>query len=88
MAAAGYPASPRKGDLIKGIDTCGTTVFQAGTKMTDEGLVTNGGRVLGVTASGGDLRKAITNTYAAVKKISWDGVQYRIDIGQKGLKRW
>ena len=88
MAAENYPGTPKKGDLISGIDTCGTMVFQAGTKRTDVGLVTSGGRVLGVTASGPDLQSAIDNTYAAVKKIHFDGAHYRSDIGQKGLKRW
>ncbi len=88
MAAAGYPDSPRKGDLITGIENCGATVFHAGTKASSKGLVTNGGRVLGVTASGPDLRAAIESTYAAVHKIRWEGVHYRTDIGQKGLKRW
>jgi phosphoribosylamine--glycine ligase len=88
MAAKNYPATPRKGDVITGIEDCGATIFQAGTKMTDKGLVTSGGRVLGVTASGADLQTAIDNAYAAVAKIHWDGVHYRKDIGQKGLKRW
>jgi len=88
LSAAGYPATPRKGDLITGIESCGATVFQAGTKRTDAGLVTAGGRVLGVTSSGPDLKTAISNTYDAVAKIHFDGMHYRTDIGQKGLKRW
>jgi len=51
-------------------------------------LVTAGGRVLGVTASGADLRAALANTYAEVAKIRFAGMHYRADIGQKGLKRW
>jgi phosphoribosylamine---glycine ligase len=88
MAAEGYPGTPKKGDVISGVEGCGATVFQAGTKATDKEIVTSGGRVLGVTSSGADLQTAIDNTYAAVKRISWDGVQYRNDIGAKGLKRW
>ena len=88
MAAHGYPGTPRKGDVITGIADCGATVFQAGTKATERGIVTSGGRVLGVTASGADLQAAIDASYAAVKKIHFDGAHYRSDIGQKGLKRW
>jgi len=88
MAAHGYPGPPRKGDLITGIENCGATVFQAGTSRSSEGLVTAGGRVLGVTAAGPDLKSAIEKTYEAVRKIHFDGAHYRTDIGQKGLKRW
>jgi phosphoribosylamine--glycine ligase len=63
-------------------------VFHAGTKATPEGVATSGGRVLGVTASGDDLLAAIENSYAAVCKIGFEGMHYRCDIGQKGLKRW
>ena len=88
LAAAGYPATPRTGDLITGIDACGATVFHAGTRQTERGLVTAGGRVLGVTSSGPDLPSAIRNTYDAVRKIHFEGMHYRTDIGRKGLKRW
>jgi phosphoribosylamine--glycine ligase len=88
MAAAGYPASPRTGDRIQGIEECGATVFQAGTRLAANGLETSGGRVLGVTTSGRDLATAIQNCYGAVSKIHFEGMQYRRDIGQKGLKRW
>jgi phosphoribosylamine--glycine ligase len=91
MAAAGYPGTPRKGDLISGIEeaeSLGATVFHAGTKAALEGAVTSGGRVLGVTASGDDLLAAIERSYAAVCKIGFEGMHYRCDIGQKGLKRW
>jgi phosphoribosylamine--glycine ligase len=63
-------------------------VFQAGTRADNEALLTSGGRVLGVTASGPDLSTAIANTYAEVAKIRFAGMHYRTDIGQKGLKRW
>ena len=91
LAAAGYPGTPRKGDHILGIDEAealGAAVFHAGTKATPAGVVTSGGRVLGVTASGSGLRAAIERAYAAVAKIHFEGMQYRRDIGQKGLKRW
>lgn len=88
LAAAGYPGQVRTGDVIAGIEHCGTQVFQAGTRLGPHGLETAGGRVLGVTASGADLQSAIDNAYAAVSKIHFDGMHYRRDIGKKGLKRW
>jgi phosphoribosylamine--glycine ligase len=92
LSAAGYPGQIRTGDVITGIDTCGTRgeiqVFQAGTKMGPKGLETAGGRVLGVTASGPDLASAAANAYAAVEKIHFEGMHYRRDIAKRGLKRW
>jgi phosphoribosylamine--glycine ligase len=88
LSAAGYPGTPRTGDVITGIESCGATVFQAGTKIEGQSLVTAGGRVLGVTSSGSDLQTAIANTYRAVERIHFEGMHYRTDIGQKGLKRW
>lgn len=91
LAAHGYPGDPRKGDRISGIEAAealGATVFQAGTRSGAAGLLTAGGRVLGVTASGLDLRSAISNCYRAVSRIHFEGMQFRRDIGQKGLKRW
>ncbi len=91
LAAAGYPDQPRTGDLIYGVDEAeatGARIFHAGTKQIGNHLVTNGGRVLGVTASGSTLREAIDATYRAVAKIHFDGMQYRTDIGQRGLRRW
>jgi len=88
MAAHGYPGTVRTGDPIRGIEDCGAEVFQAGTKTGERGLETSGGRVLGVTASGPDLRGAIASAYAAVDKIHFDGAHWRRDIGAKGLKRW
>jgi phosphoribosylamine--glycine ligase len=91
MAAAGYPGQVRTGDKIEGIadaETCGAEVFQAGTAIGPKGLQTAGGRVLGVTASGPDLKTAIANAYAAVGKIHFEGMHFRRDIGSKGLKRW
>ena len=87
LAAHGYPGVVRSGDVITGMDSS-TVVFQAGTKQTARGIETSGGRVLGVTASGPDLKTAIANTYSAVNTIHFDGMHYRRDIGAKGLKRW
>jgi phosphoribosylamine--glycine ligase len=88
MASAGYPGSYEKGKEIKGIDSVDEAiVFQAGTKLNAEKqILTNGGRVLAVTGKGSDLQSAIDIAYANVSKISWDGAQYRKDIGQDLLK--
>jgi phosphoribosylamine--glycine ligase len=88
LSAAGYPGQVRTGDAIRGIENCGGDVFQAGTRIGTTGLETAAGRVLGVTASGRDLKSAISNAYAAVAGIHFDGMHYRRDIGQKGLRRW
>lgn len=88
LAASGYPGQPRTGDLIRGLNDAGAQVFQAGTKRGEKGIETAGGRVLGVTASGHDLKSAIENTYSAVDKIDFEGMHYRRDIGKKGLTRW
>jgi phosphoribosylamine--glycine ligase len=89
MAADGYPSKVRTGDKIEGIEKIETaTVFQAGTTIKDGSLVTAGGRVLGVTAAGPTLMESLRDAYAAVKKIHFDGMQFRRDIGQKGLKRY
>ncbi len=88
MAADGYPGEVRTGDVIEGIDTCGASVFHAGTRIGERGLETAGGRVLGVTASGPDLQRAIDRAYWGVTGIRFDGMQYRKDIARKGLKRW
>lgn len=91
LAAGGYPEQPRTGDEITGIggaESLGAIVFQAGTKLAGQRLVTGGGRVLGVTASGADLAGAIEAAYAAAGRIHFEGMHYRHDIGAKGLKRW
>ena len=89
MASLGYPGKVRTGDAITGVDQVqDAVVFQAGTKLDNNVLSTAGGRVLGVTASGPELAAAIRKTYEAVAKISYEGMHYRRDIGQKGLKRW
>ncbi len=91
LSAANYPGSPRLGDVITGIEAAeaiGATVFHAGTKRVGGNLVTNGGRVLGVTAGGETLRTAIHNAYNSVAHIHFNGMHYRTDIGEKGLRRW
>jgi phosphoribosylamine--glycine ligase len=89
MASEGYPGSYDKGRPIGGLDQAnalpGVTVFHAGTKQDGDAIVTNGGRVLGVTALGGNVQTAIVKAYQAVGKIKWPGVHYRTDIGQKAL---
>jgi len=88
MASGGYPGSYETGYEITGIDEAeagGAVVFHGGTHMKDGKLVTAGGRVLGVTAQGKDLREAQANAYAAVKKISFKAAHYRSDIGSKAL---
>jgi phosphoribosylamine--glycine ligase len=89
MASKGYPGNYEKGKVITGLDRIVTNtvqVFHAGTALRDGKLVTNGGRVLGVTAVGDGIENAIKNAYNAVSKITWDGVYYRTDIGRKALK--
>jgi phosphoribosylamine--glycine ligase len=91
LAAEGYPNAPITGDAITGIveaEATGATVFQAGTKQKCGQLFTGGGRVLGVTAGGETLPDALEQVYAAVEKIRFRGMHYRMDIGQKGLRRW
>ena len=88
MAAKGYPGSYEKGKEIFELDVAGAlpdvVVFHAGTKLEDGKVLTNGGRVLGVTATGSDTSSAIAKAYEAVSKIKWDGIHYRKDIGARG----
>jgi phosphoribosylamine---glycine ligase len=89
MASGGYPGSYERGKLILGLDAAGalpdTKIFHAGTALRDGMVVTNGGRVLGVTALGPDLKAAQSAAYAAVERIHFDGAQYRRDIGRRAL---
>jgi len=91
MAAGGYPGDYPRGDVISGLETAAAMedlfVFHAGTAEKDGKFVTNGGRVLGVTALGATVKEAIDRAYAGVKAISWKGVHYRTDIGKKALGR-
>jgi len=91
LASGGYPGSYEKGKIITGIDMAnaidGIKVFHAGTRLNDKSLVTFGGRVLGVTALGDDLKTTITKAYLAASKISFEQMYFRKDIGHKALKR-
>lgn len=87
MASGGYPGSYEKGIEIKGLDSKGqvegATVFHAGSALKDGVFATAGGRVLGVTALGADLKGALKKAYEGVSKISFEGAHYRTDIGNK-----
>lgn len=89
MASGGYPATYEKGKAITGIEAAealGLTVFHAGTARTNGELVTNGGRVIGVTAMGPDVPSTIAKAYQGVEKIAFEGAVYRKDIGRKALR--
>lgn len=88
LAAAGYPGSPETGQTITGLQEAsanGAVVFHAGTGRRDGKVVTSGGRVLGVTASGANLASALATAYDAVGKVGFPGMQFRSDIGKRGL---
>src|SRR5579885_274125 len=89
MASAGYPGNYEKGKPISGLDDAaqlpGVKIFHAGTAWKNGQIVTHGGRVLGVTALGRDLKAAQTAAYAAVEKIHFDGAHFRRDIASRGL---
>lgn len=89
IASPGYPQSYPKGLSITGVDTAdampNTVVFHAGTAVKNGQLVTNGGRVLAVSAVGADLDASLTKAYASVAQIQFDGAHFRSDIGRTGL---
>ncbi|MGH9946681.1 MAG: phosphoribosylamine--glycine ligase [Pyrinomonadaceae bacterium] len=99
LAAKNYPQSPQKGDVIHGLGEAsavkGVMIFHAGTAMSSPGTIvtgevtyiTSGGRVLGVTAFAEDLDSAIAKAYSAIDLISWDGMQFRRDIGKTAEAR-
>ncbi|MGR5096209.1 phosphoribosylamine--glycine ligase [Vibrio maritimus] len=90
LAAGGYPASYNKGDVISGLPTTeveGEKVFHAGTADKDGNVVTNGGRVLCATALGNTVSEAQARAYELTKKISWDGMFHRNDIGYRAIAR-
>ena len=96
MAAAGYPAAPRGGDVIAGLPPSGSDVdphgetvkvFHAGTSMRGDDVVTAGGRILCVTALGESTRQAQQRAYDVVGTISFAGAQWRSDIGQRAIRR-
>ncbi|MFC1590350.1 phosphoribosylamine--glycine ligase [Candidatus Omnitrophota bacterium] len=96
MASGGYPGKYEKGKVISGLEDApggpDAVVFHAGTRLTEDAggrkaCVTNGGRVLNVTALGSDIKDAIENSYRALARVSFEGMHYRKDIGQKALNR-
>lgn len=90
LAAGGYPADYRKGDIISGLRTSETAdgkVFHAGTALKGDDVVTNGGRVLCVTALGASVKDAQRNAYALAKGIRWEGAFCRTDIGYRAIDR-
>ncbi len=88
LASNGYPESYPKEDEISGLENIFSDayIFHAGTKKQNKKIITNGGRVLGITALGDTLESAIKNAYDVTEKISWKNKYSRTDIGKKGLK--
>lgn len=88
LAAKNYPESGSKGQIIQGLNRIpeNSIVFHAGTRIENNMTVTHGGRILGATGWGNDLHAAIKNAYQAVSAIQFDGMQFRSDIGDKGLQ--
>ena len=87
-ASGGYPGETEKGKIIERLDKIAdddVVVFHAGTKEEAGKIITNGGRVLGVTSTGENLKNALSKTYDSIKSISFDGMQYRKDIGAKSV---
>jgi phosphoribosylamine---glycine ligase len=90
MAAKGYPGTPEKGSVIRGLDEAAATgveIFQAGTALRDGALVANGGRVLNVTTTGKTVTEARAKAYAAIEKIEWPEGFCRRDIGWRAVER-
>ncbi len=91
MASQGYPGAYPKGKIITGIEDAeklrGIKVFIAGADSSSDGVVTSGGRVLGVTSLGKDIPEAIQKAYEGVGRITWEGAQFRTDIGRKALTK-
>lgn len=87
LATKGYPEAYTKNEEISGLgfSADGTFIFHAGTKKVEDKVLTNGGRVLGITALGDSLEQAISNAYSAADKIHWPNKYCRSDIGKKGL---
>jgi phosphoribosylamine--glycine ligase len=89
LASGGYPDTYETGKLIHGLEAAealpGVHVFHSGTAKRGSDIITAGGRVLTIVASGSDYRKAIDRAYDAVRQISFDGMHYRKDIGAKAL---
>jgi phosphoribosylamine---glycine ligase len=93
LSSLGYPGDYEKEKEIEGFDKIKNEkdvfIFHSGTKKSGKKLVTNGGRVLGITARGMNLKDAIKNTYKYIGKngVHFSGMQFRTDIGKKGLKK-
>jgi phosphoribosylamine---glycine ligase len=90
MAAAGYPESVRKGDVIEGLDRAAQLpgrIFHAGTRLERGRVLTNGGRVLTATGLGASVAEAQRAAYALADAVHWPGVQYRRDIGHRAVER-
>lgn len=89
ITSAGYPGNYKKGEPITGLDEAskvkGVNIFHAGTKIQDGQIVTNGGRVLDVTAIAKDYKTAIKRVYKTIDKIHFDSMRYRTDIGQRAI---
>lgn len=85
LASAGYPASSHSGDLISGLEDCAARVFHCGTKLTPDGWVTAGGRVLAIVAQGDTLDEARTRAHAEAAKVDFEGSQRRSDIGYANM---
>ena len=90
LCAGGYPGPYQKGKKISGLEDLkdweNVFVFHAGTARRDGHWLTSGGRVLGVTALGGNIEKAVREVYRAVDRLQWEGMHYRTDIAQRALK--
>jgi phosphoribosylamine--glycine ligase len=91
MASGGYPGKYRTGAPIEGLEEAGklpgVIVFHAGTRARDGAVVTSGGRVLGVSATGGDFAQAVARAYEGVGRIHFEGAQYRSDIGRRAMSQ-
>jgi phosphoribosylamine--glycine ligase len=91
LASQGYPAKPVKGEAITGLESAaaldGVEIFHAGTTIRDAQIVSNGGRVINVCASGPSLREALTRAYLAAAKVRWPSKVLRHDIGRRVLER-
>jgi phosphoribosylamine--glycine ligase len=90
MAGKGYPGEPERGSEIRNVDAATSDpkvkVFHAATRRDDQRLIADGGRVLGVTALGSDIRGASARAYTAVDRIDWPGGFCRRDIGWRALE--
>jgi phosphoribosylamine--glycine ligase len=89
LASEGYPVSARNGDVIEGLDRAAqmpnVRVYHAGTRLEAGRVLTNGGRVVAISARGQDLKTARDRAYEAVAAVRFDGMQFRRDIGHRAL---